>query len=121
MANIVEQGIATRFKRGESGNPNGRPKGKSAKTILKKIVESGGFNLEEHGQYNLSFMELICYRLAQKAADGDIRAIKEIFDRIDGKPMPILPEISEPEPTKVTINFIDLDKSKCEKLNNSYK
>lgn len=80
------KGIEPRWQPGESGNPNGRPKGaRSLSTILKEM-------LEEEIEVNIDgvkskkqFQEVIIRKLIKKANDGDIKAIQEIFDRVEGK------------------------------------
>lgn len=75
-----------KFDEGESGNPNGRPKGtRNLSTILKAM-------LEEEIEVNIDgvksrkqFQEVIIRKLLKKANDGEIRAIIEIFDRVEGK------------------------------------
>jgi len=74
------------FKEGQSGNPSGRPKGvRNLSTILKEM-------LEEEIEVNIDgvksrkqFQEVIIRKLLKKANDGEIRAITEIFDRVEGK------------------------------------
>lgn len=64
----------TQFKPGQSGNPAGLPKGtKWLKTRLRELLESGGLG------------DRVLEALIKKAQDGDVQAIREILDRIDGK------------------------------------
>ncbi len=84
--NIDEVGYArppklTQFKKGQSGNPKGRPKTvKSVSTMLTKIfqtkvkVTSGGKT-----QW-MTRMELSLMQLATKSASGDHRALKLLMD-----------------------------------------
>jgi hypothetical protein len=46
----------------------------------------------------------VARRLAQKAAQGDVSAIKEALDRIDGKSLPGAPE-SDDRPTHVNVSW----------------
>lgn len=66
------------FKKGESGNPGGRPKTKLFRdTILRKIEEGS------------DPMELVDALWAE-AKNGNVQAIKEIREIVDGKtPQPI--------------------------------
>lgn len=62
------------FKPGQSGNPAGRAKGhKWLKTRLIEALEATGADKD------------IVVALIDKAKKGDIMAIKEVMDRIDGK------------------------------------
>ena len=65
------------FQPGQSGNPNGRPKTKPFKDALRKAIDAAGTDD--------SALELVAAALLAKAQDGDVQAIKEIADRLDGK------------------------------------
>lgn len=70
----------TQWKPGQSGNPNGRPpKAWTMSTLIEEALE------EVEAQSGKSFKHLVAKRLAHMAVGGDIQAIKEINDRIDGK------------------------------------
>jgi hypothetical protein len=67
----------TRFKKGVSGNPKGRPKGSQnlatvfVKTLKEKVV------INEHGQRKtVSKLEAAIKQLVNKAASGDLRALQ---------------------------------------------
>lgn len=70
----------SQWKKGQSGNPNGRPKKGQALTEI--LAELG--NLE--GAEGKTRAELLAEALWQKALEGDLVAIKYIYDRIDGTP-----------------------------------
>ena len=65
-----------KFVAGVSGNPGGRPK--STGMLVSTMVDA----LKKDDR----LIESIVNRLLNMAADGDISAIKEVFDRIEGKP-----------------------------------
>lgn len=59
------------WKPGESGNPQGRPpKGEALTDILKSKIDK----------------EQIAEKLIELVGDGDLAAIKYVYDRIDGRP-----------------------------------
>ena len=71
----------TQWKPGQSGNPNGRPpKAWTMSSLIEEALE------EVEAQSGKSFKSLVAKRLAHMAVGGDIQAIKEINDRIDGRP-----------------------------------
>ena len=76
---ITEIGKETRFKPGETGNPNGRPKGsKNLKTMLIELLSAQ----DSEGEHSRP----IVMQLFRKAfRDGDMRALQEIIERIEGK------------------------------------
>lgn len=71
--------LETRFKKGVSGNPAGRPKSNLGK-LLAKYMEKTPAGLKE------TYAELFvkkCLKLALE--DGDVEIIKYIWDRLEGK------------------------------------
>jgi hypothetical protein len=68
-----------RYLPGASGNPGGRPKGSvSLVTAIRHELE----RRQDSGQPGI---EAVAARLVDLALDGDIRAVREIGDRLDGK------------------------------------
>jgi len=65
------------FQPGQSGNPAGRPKSKPFKNALQEALKAAGDNDE--------MLRTVALALVTKAKDGDVPAIKEIADRLDGK------------------------------------
>jgi Family of unknown function (DUF5681) len=70
---------ATRFKKGASGNPKGRPKGSLnmatvfAKTLRERVV------VNERGQRKtITKLEAALKQLVNKAASGDLRALAQL-------------------------------------------
>jgi hypothetical protein len=61
----------------DGGGPS-RPMWEALNAELRRAVEDGGSRTAE-------LLQVIAAKLAAKAADGDLGAIKEIFDRMDGK------------------------------------
>ena len=71
----------TRFKKGASGNPKGRPKGTRnvaavfAKTLREKVV------INEHGQRKtITKLEAAIKQFVNKAAGGDLRALQMLVN-----------------------------------------
>ena len=62
------------WKKGQSGNPGGRPKGSNLTARLRRaLAENDG-----------KLAELIVRRLIVEAGKGKFQHVKEIFDRVDG-------------------------------------
>ena len=79
------------WKKGESGNPAGRPKRNFVLTdaLREKLAQPIGGN----GKTQLD--GVIC-KLVSLARKGDTHAIQQIFDRLEGRPMQ-RQEISGPD------------------------
>jgi hypothetical protein len=75
------------WRPGQSGNPGGRPKTRPFKDALEAALEEAG----EDGPALLT----IARALRDKAKAGDLQSIKEIGDRLDGRPVQQL-EYHEP-------------------------
>lgn len=65
------------FKRGQSGNPGGRPKGESLVAALRRRLA------EEHNGKTLG--EILVEALIKGAVQGKPQHIKEVLDRVEGK------------------------------------
>jgi hypothetical protein len=69
------------FKKGQSGNPGGRPKKEwTWSKLLEKIGE------EEEPKSGKKFKELVSRRLWVECVNGNMPAIKELFNRMEGMP-----------------------------------
>jgi len=69
-----------RYLPGASGNPGGRPKGSVS------LVAALRRELERRQDSDSPGIEAVAARLVDLAIAGDIRAVREIADRLDGKP-----------------------------------
>jgi hypothetical protein len=72
---------ATRFQKGRSGNPRGRPKGsREVGTILNEILDQKVTLRTASGTRQVSYLEAILIRAADSAGKGDLRALKFLLD-----------------------------------------
>ena len=70
------------FKPGQSGNPNGRPlKGK----ILTSYLESELNKVDPNDEHHRTRGEVLAQKVLDMAMKGHGIALKEVWDRIDGK------------------------------------
>ncbi len=72
--------IATQFKPGQCGNPNGRPK---RDWTVQSLIEEA---MEEQDETGVPAKKIIYKKLVALAKKGDIQAIKEVGQRLDGMP-----------------------------------
>jgi len=68
------------FRKGQSGNPGGRSKDRAWRDALRLAVN----RLAEDGEQKL--LNVIAEKLVALALEGNLAAIREIADRLDGKP-----------------------------------
>jgi len=76
---------ATQFQRGQSGNPNGRPKGsKNLVTLIKQAAyDKIVVNSKDGKKRHLTRIEAGLIQLSIKAAQGDTTAIQRLTDLVD--------------------------------------
>ena len=71
----------TRFVKGRSGNPRGRPPGaKNFTTLLNEALNEGVLVAESGGRRKISKREAIVTQLVNRSAAADFRAIKILLD-----------------------------------------
>lgn len=106
-------------EKGETANPNGRPKGaESLKTIFNKIL-SGQTTIEEGGiKRKVTKYEALALRVLQDAltaSDPNVRlkAFSIIADRFEGKPKQ---EIETSGTLTVGVNYEELTPDQAEKI-----
>src|SRR5271169_6369237 len=79
--NIAEDGKAHRWKKGQSGNPSGRPKSKTLSDAYKNKLEEAVPN-DPDGR---TWAELIAEAQVRDAVRGNVQAAREIADRTEGR------------------------------------
>jgi hypothetical protein len=88
----------TRFAKGQSGNPRGRPSGaKNFKTLLSDALNVPVIVTENSGRRKVTKRQAIITQLVNRSATPDWRAIKILLDLvrdIEGQTEPASPETS---------------------------
>ena len=86
----------TRFKKGQSGNPRGRPRGaKNLPTLLSEALNERVIVTENGGQRSITKRQAIITQLVNRSATADLRAIKILLDMlrdIESQTEPASPE-----------------------------
>ena len=73
----------TRFQKGRSGNPHGRPRGsKNFSTLLSDALNERVLVTENRGRRKVTKQQAIVMQLVNKAAQADWRAIKILLDMV---------------------------------------
>jgi hypothetical protein len=88
----------TRFQRGQSGNPRGRPPGaKNLKTLLSDALNEPVIVTENGGHRKITKRQAIIKQLVNQSATADWRAMKILLDllrEIEGQTEPASPGTS---------------------------
>ena len=75
--------LHTRFQKGKSGNPKGRPRGaKNFTTLLEEALNEPVTVTENGGRRKVSKRQAIVTQLVNRSASADFRAIKILLDMV---------------------------------------
>jgi hypothetical protein len=80
-SHFVEAGKPHRFKKGQSGNPSGRPKSKTLSDAYKSKLEE----LIPNDPEGRTWAEIIAEAQIRDAVRGNVQAAREIADRTEGR------------------------------------
>jgi hypothetical protein len=69
------------FKPGQSGNPAGRPKSITLSEAYRKQLAM----IDEADPQKRTFAEVLAEQMIVRAKTGDVAALKEVADRVEGK------------------------------------
>jgi hypothetical protein len=98
------------FKKGESGNKNGRPKGsRNRSTIVKELLEfaSSQKNVLTGEQQTLTQEQAITLAMLLKAGKGDVNAYKALMDSCYGAPVQQIEQTNIEQPLFPDVNTDD--------------
>ena len=104
--------IEPRWQKGESGNPNGRPKGaKNRSTIARKWLEVNQSlkNPLTGDNETMSQEDLMTLALIKKAREGDVSAYKALMDSGYGAPLQQVEQTILEQPLFPDVQTNDLD------------
>lgn len=98
----------TRFQKGQSGNPKGRPKGRKNMATVMREVLAQTVTIKQNGKKRrVPFSEAFVHRLVGKALEGTTRDMIALMKAMHD----YLPEALEAEalPLNITVEFVDPD------------
>lgn len=85
--NLIDAGIATRFKKGKSGNPAGPPLARiNLWHSIRKFSEMSKADFDKMDIEKLTMSQSGAYHYVKSLSEGEWRNIKEALDREDGSP-----------------------------------
>ena len=97
----------TRFAKGQSGNPHGRPAGaKNMKTLLNKALNELVIVTEHGGRRKVSKREAIVTQLVNRSANADFKAIPIVLGMLGDIEGDTDPHASEPTFTEADQQII---------------
>ena len=105
---MANKDIEPRWQKGESGNPNGRPKGAKNRSTIARYWLEVNQNLKNPltgDNETMSQEDLMTLALIKKAREGDVNAYKALMDSGYGAPIqqveqtiieqPLFPDVQE--------------------------
>lgn len=105
-------GMISRWQKGQSGNPDGKKPGtKNFKTIMNMALEQKVFVEVDGEMMHVTRAEALVFELIKLATESPneyvkLAAIKEIFDRTDGKAIPQEPDNQDTEQKETVVWYI---------------
>lgn len=85
------------WQAGQSGNPGGRGK-RQWRDAIERAVQRA-----TTGRVDYAKLDELADKLLSMAADGDMQALKEIGDRLDGKAVQAIANDDDGEPFKIIV------------------
>jgi hypothetical protein len=79
------------FKKGQSGNPAGRPKSITLSEAYRRELAK----VDPDDPERRTHAEVLAGRMVARAKTGDVQALKELADRVEGKPRQTVALISD--------------------------
>jgi len=79
--NFSKEWYANQFKPGQSGNPNGRPKGQSIEALVRAILDEKIEGKIDGEQVSMTKREAIARRVVQESIRGKERMTMELLKR----------------------------------------
>jgi hypothetical protein len=78
--------VHTRYRKGQSGNPRGRPAGaKNLSTLLTEALNEPVVVVEDGGRRKISKRQAMITQLVNQSVKGDLRAVKLLIDIEQGR------------------------------------
>jgi hypothetical protein len=105
-----EDNLKPNWEKGESGNPNGRPKGSKNRSTIAKYWLEVNQNLKNpltSEEETMSQEDLMTLALIKKARDGDVNAYKALMDSGYGAPVQQIEQTNIEQPLFPDVNTDD--------------
>ena len=107
---MANKDIQPRWEKGESGNPNGRPKGSRNRSTIARHWLEVNQNLKNPLTSEMETMsqeDLMTLALIKKAREGDVAAYKALMDSGYGAPVQQIEQTNIEQPLFPDVNTDD--------------
>lgn len=105
---------ASRFQKGQSGNPKGRPKGiQNTATLTQKLLAEQVKVTENGRERRMSMHEVLLRQMVRKAAKGDLRSVVmllQLLNQVEAQPELEVdaPDVAEEDEARVHRAFLQM-------------
>lgn len=97
---------SSQFRKGQSGNPSGRPKGAGVRSAAEKVLDRTVMATVDGQRRKVPLTEALVLQLAQRAMAGDIKSTRELL-KIADQVTAARPDPGRKGPLVITTRFID--------------
>ena len=80
--------VEHQWQPGQSGNPGGRPKGRTLTARLRELLQAQATDRFGKPIEGKTWLDVVAEALIREAASGEVKAVKELVDRTEGKARP---------------------------------
>ena len=96
----------SRFRKGQSGNPSGRPKGSALRSAADRVLNQKVMATENGRKRAVPLTEALLLQLVQRALRGDHRASREVIQIASHLNMGVT-DAPEEKPPGIVVSFVD--------------
>jgi hypothetical protein len=104
------------FVKGVGGNPSGRPKRHPISDALRNLADLKYYPKSAKLKHGATYAEAAAFQAFLDAIRGDVKALNEVADRIEGKPSQRIELSGVDDAPPIQINSVDISKLSKDEL-----